>query len=196
MRSAVEQEHAARERAERVAGEALSAQEEAASKAASKVQDLKRHIREAEQECCDAKGRVFRLGAQLGAKHVELARAVEREHEALRIAEQAALDAARVKADGTAAANAKLQHLRSRAKEAEIESRLFKGAVERLERLRAQLGAAHVEEVKAIEREAKARKEAEEAAHHAARTQVEAVAQVTEMVYGLRCPSADSTGEG
>lgn len=180
---AIDREQRAREAAERHAEQIERAQEEALAKAASEVQRMKRRIQDAERDTNNANGQVYRLQSQLGAAHVDVARAADREQKVRSDAEAAIRHADSLQAEAASKANEKVQQLKRRIQEAERETSKANAQVYRLQ---SQLGAAHVDAARAAEREQGTRSEAEDAARHAACARAEAVAKVTERLHQLK----------
>lgn len=174
---AVEHERSAREHAERRASEATAAQESAAAADAARVQALKAQLSAADHECKRTLGQLARLGSQLAAAHVEVARAQEREERARKQVEQAVASAVHAQAEETEKATLQIATFKKRSKIAELDRSRAEG---QLARLGSQIAAAHVEVAKAQEREEKVRNEAGKAAADAADAQAEAVAKVTQ----------------
>lgn len=181
--TAIDKEQRAREQAERKAAEMVTAQEEAASQAASQVQLLKRRIQDAEKATNKSKGDVFRLQAQLGSAHLDVARAKEREHKARENAKAASLHAQSLQAEAASKAAVEKQQLKSHLQDMKRECSKANGQVLRLQ---SQLGAAHIEVARATEREHKLRIDAEMAAREAASSQVAAVAKVTARLHDFK----------
>lgn len=174
--AAVEHERAARHRAELRAAEVESMQESEAAIAASRVQELKTQLRDANYDHKRAVGQLSRLGCQVATAHVEMARALEREEIARRDADRAVADAAHARAEEKEKAAMQTQSLKGSLKMAEKACRRAEGE---LACLRGQVCAAHVEVAKARQREEKVRQQAQEAAADAERAQIQAVAYVT-----------------
>lgn len=116
---------------------------------AVEVASLKQRARDAEKDCQRAEGQVARLGCQLGAAHVEVARAKDREEKVRKEAQLAASQAALAQVEAVATLTRKqLQGMRSQVKECQVERSRAMG---QMERLGSQLGAALVEAARASE---------------------------------------------
>lgn len=129
------------------------------------------------------RGQVARLGSQLSAAHVEVVRALDREHKVREEAKRQAQAVEEAKESELEVVKAQLQNVQERARDANTECKRLRGQVARLG---SQLCTAHIDVVRASEREDKLRREANEAAAHAAARQVEAVATLTQELQSLR----------
>lgn len=134
--------------AEQQAMEMTAAAECASEATAARMQELKRRLRAADDECRRVSGQVARLGSQLSAAHVEVARARERE-EQLRIdaIETGAL-AAHEKAEAVAKVTNRLRSVQSEMRTQTIDRQKLEG---QMQRLGTQLGVALVEAARAAE---------------------------------------------
>lgn len=189
---AIEMERQARKLAEHAAAKAEASQVEAETKAAARVVELKRRVRAAELECSDSNAQIIRLGGLLGAAHVEAARMLEREAKYRHEAEVAAAEAASSHREEEAKFAARLKELRQKVRDAEAQCCDAKAQVVRLG---GQLGRAHVEAARALEREAIVRQEAEQAALEAADAQVNAVAQCMQQLQALKSEARQKDSE-
>lgn len=189
---AVERERDARKVAAQEFAHAESARAEAALKAASQVQELKKLIRNAEKDCLNARGQVERLGSQLGLAHLEVFRASEREDKVRKEAEKAAMAAKSAHLEVVSTMLAEVKALKLRTREAEQECHRAKGKVARLG---SQLGMAHVEVARAMDREEKVRAQAQQAAMEAANMHVGAIAEVTKQLHVMQARLKEQQSE-
>lgn len=190
--AAVEQERSLRERAELRAVEAEVSQQNQAMEAARRVQDLKAKLRDADNESKRVLGQLARLGSQVSAAHVEVAKAQEREKQANEAAQKAATIAAQARADDAAQVAREISRLKALTKTAERERKHAEG---QLAILGTQVSLAHLEVARAHEREEKVRIEAVQAAADAKQAQVEAIARATNKLQALQAQQRDSDSE-
>lgn len=192
LTAAADQERRAREEAEKATVQAEITCAEVAARAAAQIQLLRQQSQSLAAEGLRAKGQVERLGALLGAAHIEAAKMIELKEKKIREMECATRVLADEKCESEMKAKERIKQLNLEVRAAEKECAQARGQVERLG---SQLGMAHVEVARALEREEHVRQAAEQAAADAIASQVAAVAKVTADLRGMKERARDAETE-